>query len=600
MKRSAKLSLLFSLIGAILITFIAQSNILYGPDQYIQDMLYQKPGVASADIVIIGIDNKAQQEFGNYFNWDRSVVASALEVLASDPNKLPAVVAIDALYGGRTEDIYDNQLVDAASKLDVITASSVEFDVVQTFGEDGVTISRYAAVGYTPPFELLRKVTTEGHINELLDTDGVMRHALLYVKPRQNVTVYSMAYQAARKYAQKHGQQLELPETNSRGHFYIPYTATPHTYYDDVSLADLINGDVNPDYYAGKIVLIGPYAEGLADQWPVPISRGKQMYGVEIQANVIQCILDGNYKLETPDRPQLILLFLASFFVLLMVFQIPFLYSSIICVILAITHIFVCAAFYNLGYIWHPLWLTGAMVLMLVTSIVVHYLSVAKQRKKVTSTLERYVAPNIVKELLREGTESLGLGGKLCDIAVLFVDVRGFTTMSENKDPRTIVSILNRYLAMTSSCIEQNEGTLDKFIGDATMAFWGAPLPQENAIYLASKTALEIVEGAEKLSKELKEEIGVDLRVGVGVHFGPAVVGNMGSEKHMDYTAVGDTVNTASRLESNAPGSTVYISRVVAEKLGEKAEVESLGAKVKLKGKAEGFEVLILKSLKDE
>ena len=600
MKRSAKLSLLFSLIGAILITFIAQSNILYGPDQYIQDMLYQKPGVASADIVIIGIDNKAQQEFGNYFNWDRSVVASALEVLASDPNKLPAVVAIDALYGGRTEDIYDNQLVDAASKLDVITASSVEFDVVQTFGEDGVTISRYAAVGYTPPFELLRKVTTEGHINELLDTDGVMRHALLYVKPRQNVTVYSMAYQAARKYAQKHGQQLELPETNSRGHFYIPYTATPHTYYDDVSLADLINGDVNPDYYAGKIVLIGPYAEGLADQWPVPISRGKQMYGVEIQANVIQCILDGNYKLETPYRPQLILLFLASFFVLLMVFQIPFLYSSIICVILAITHIFVCAAFYNLGYIWHPLWLTGAMVLMLVTSIVVHYLSVAKQRKKVTSTLERYVAPNIVKELLREGTESLGLGGKLCDIAVLFVDVRGFTTMSENKDPRTIVSILNRYLAMTSSCIEQNEGTLDKFIGDATMAFWGAPLPQENAIYLASKTALEIVEGAEKLSKELKEEIGVDLRVGVGVHFGPAVVGNMGSEKHMDYTAVGDTVNTASRLESNAPGSTVYISRVVAEKLGEKAEVESLGAKVKLKGKAEGFEVLILKSLKDE
>ena len=129
------------------------------------------------------------------------------------------------------------------------------------------------------------------------------------------------------------------------------------------------------------------------------------------------------------------------------------------------------------------------------------------------------------------------------------------------------------------------------------MAFWGAPLEQEDPVYYAAKAALEIVEGAARVSDELKNEIGEELRVGVGVHFGPAVVGNMGSEKHMDYTAIGDTVNTSARLEANAPGGTVYISRVVAEKLGDRATFTSLGDSIKLKGKAEGFEVLKLESL---
>ena len=129
------------------------------------------------------------------------------------------------------------------------------------------------------------------------------------------------------------------------------------------------------------------------------------------------------------------------------------------------------------------------------------------------------------------------------------------------------------------------------------MAFWGAPLPQEDAVYNAVKTAQAIVEGAARVSDELKEEIGEELRVGVGVHFGPAIVGNMGAERHMDYTAIGDTVNTAARLEANAPGGTVYISRAVADALGDRIETTSLGGTIKLKGKADGFEVLKLEKI---
>ena len=150
---------------------------------------------------------------------------------------------------------------------------------------------------------------------------------------------------------------------------------------------------------------------------------------------------------------------------------------------------------------------------------------------------------------------------------------------------------------MASGCVEDNKGTLDKFVGDAMMAFWGAPLPQEDAVYNAVKTAQAIVDGAARVSDELKEEIGEEFRVGVGVHFGPAIVGNMGAERHMDYTAIGDTVNTAARLEANAPGGTVYISRAVADALGDRIETTSLGGTIKLKGKADGFEVLKLEKI---
>ena len=252
----------------------------------------------------------------------------------------------------------------------------------------------------------------------------------------------------------------------------------------------------------------------------------------------------------------------------------------------------------GVGHVLHPLWLPVGILVFYVASIVIHYVKSTLEKRRVTRTFERYVAPEIVREILKDGTEALSLGGKTCDIAVLFVDVRGFTTMSERLDPEKVVFILNKYLTMASGCVEATGGTLDKFVGDAMMAFWGAPLPQEDPVMNAVKTAMGIVEGCAKVSEELKAEIGEELRVGVGVNYGPAVVGNMGAEKHMDYTAIGDTVNTAARLEANAPGGKVYISRSVADALEGRITYTSLGDTIKLKGKADGFEVLELNSIK--
>ena len=183
------------------------------------------------------------------------------------------------------------------------------------------------------------------------------------------------------------------------------------------------------------------------------------------------------------------------------------------------------------------------------------------------------------------------------DIAVLFVDVRGFTTMSEALSPDQVVEILNRYLTLTAKCIMDHRGTLDKFIGDATMAFWGAPIPQEDYVMNAAKAAIAMRDGSEELSKELMERFGRTVAFGIGIHVGKAVVGNIGSPKRMDYTAIGDTVNTASRIESIAPGGTIYISPEVAERLRGRIRTTPLDHKIHLKGKAEDQEILILEEI---
>ena len=378
----------------------------------------------------------------------------------------------------------------------------------------------------------------------------------------------------------------------------MSYSGLPGAFYEkSASIASLIDGTLPADYYAGKIVLIGPYAAGLQDAVYTPIARDEQMYGVEYQANVIEAFLRGEYKYELPDAWQAVLLFVIIFGGLLVLYRLSLVQATALTGGVLALYLAFCYAVYEAGYMMHPLWVPLWLVVVYVISVGIRYLLEQQERRWVTQTFERYVAPEIVQDILTAGTDALQLGGRLCDIAVLFVDVRGFTTMSERLDPATVVSILNRYLDMTSECIARNKGTLDKFVGDATMAFWGAPLPQDDSIYLGVKTAMEIVEGAKRVSKELVEEIGEELNVGVGVHYGPAVVGNIGAERRMDYTAIGDTVNTSARLEANAPGGTVYISRVVADALEGRIRATSLGDTVKLKGKAEGFEVLKVEAL---
>ena len=169
----------------------------------------------------------------------------------------------------------------------------------------------------------------------------------------------------------------------------------------------------------------------------------------------------------------------------------------------------------------------------------------------------------------------------------MFVDIRGFTTMSEILEPEQVVEILNRYLNLTTNAIFKNKGTLDKFVGDATMAVFNSPFDLEDYEFRAVCAAMDIVAGGAALEEELLKEFGRSVGFGVGVNCGPAVVGNVGCEFRMDFTAIGDTVNTAARLEANAKKGQVLISDTIYERVKDRIQVEPIG-EIPLKGKSKG------------
>lgn len=595
-----------ALSAAAVLTLLAGLGVLRGPDLTASDAWYQRRSASDGDIVIVGIDQRALEEIGPYQQWGRDVIARTIQALNESEDCRPAVIGIDVIYAGGTEPEADWWLAEAAGEYgNVVTACAAEIGSALTEGADGeYFMDPFAVRSFDEPFEALRTVTVQGHINAMMDTDGILRHHMLQLTLPDGREVPSFALAAANLFRERWGEEpVDLPPTDGHGFWYVPFCGKAGDFDESVSVADVLSGEIPADFFADRIVLIGPYAAGLQDSYVTSIDHARPMYGVEFQANAIQALLWGEYKSEAGSGLQL-----AVLFVLLVLGAWGFwhrrvLVSAGLWVILCGGWLALCQVLYRRGLILHVLWVPVGMTILYACCLAGSYVQAARERRLVRDKFSHYVAPEIVTEILKQGTDFQALlqtGGKKVRIAVLFVDVRGFTSMSERlDDPEKVVPILNRYLTLIAQCILDNHGTLDKFVGDAAMAFWGAPVPQEDYVMNAVRAAADMVNGAEALSRELMEEFGQSVSFGVGVHVGEAMVGNMGSPQHMDYTAIGDTVNTAARLEANAPGGKIYISRAVAGCLEGRIAVTSLGDSVKLKGKTEGFEVLTMDKILD-
>jgi len=217
------------------------------------------------------------------------------------------------------------------------------------------------------------------------------------------------------------------------------------------------------------------------------------------------------------------------------------------------------------------------------------------ERKKLEAQrrlFERMVSPAVINQL---DPDSLQLGGKRSDITAIFADVRGFTSFSESLEPEKLVSILNRYLGAMADAVLSQEGTIDKFMGDAIMAWFNAPVPQKDHTLRAVKTALAIRESVEALYKVLPEE--AHLAFGAGIHYGDAVLGLIGTEKRLEYTAIGDSVNTAKRLQENSAKNQIIISRAAYARVQDDIIVKPI-APVAAKGKTAPLEVYEVVGLK--
>ena len=600
MKQSTLRKLAIILMGAVLFTALAGLGVFYAPDMSVSDWLYQEERASVAEVMVIGIDAKALADFGPW-PWSREIMAMVIETLNQDEENRPAVIGIDVFYGGESDPYVDEWLVEAAGQYGNVVVATYSLLGSQYIVQDGMPYyDHHAVLSYEEPFEALKNVTQSGHINAMYDEDGVLRHSLLYIDPPDYERVYSFNWMIYNLYCQYHGLPApDMPSVKGRfGAWYLPMTSKPGRYYE-FSVADVLDGAVPSDHLEGRIVLIGPYDAALQDSYKTAIDHSIQMYGIEIQANAIDALAAGEYKTELSDRVQLAILFVLSILCLLWFWERKMLPATLGWLLVAGGWLGICKLAYSNGIVLHVLWVPLAITVLYIITVAINYIRATLEKRKISNTFKRYVAPEIVTELLREGTDALGLGGKLTDISVLFVDIRGFTTMSEVLTPPQVVEILNQYLTLTTDCVMRNHGTLDKFVGDCTMAIWNAPLAQEDYIYKAVKAAQDMVEGSRALSQKLQEEFGRTVSFGVGVHCGPAVVGNIGAEMRMDFTAIGDTVNTAARLESNAPAGTIFISRAVADALEGRIETTSLGDSIKLKGKADGFEILRLEAVFD-
>ncbi|MCI8549072.1 MAG: adenylate/guanylate cyclase domain-containing protein [Lachnospiraceae bacterium] len=587
-------SALFTIAAAGFMTLFLGLGFFKHADLALSDFLYQERVSTDGKIVLVGIDQKALEVYGPYQSWDRTIIAETLEVLNASKDCHPTIIGIDVLYTGESEPDADRRLAEAAGQYqNVITACAAEFGTALTETNGDYILASHSVTAFGEPYEALKSVSGQGHINAMLDSDGILRHHMLYLTLPDGNQVPSMALAAAKLY-KKDG--IVEPPIDAHGFWYLPFCGKPGD-FPMVSIADLLSGKISPDYFDGKIVLVGPYASGLQDSYFTSADHALPMYGIEYQANAIQALLRGTYKKEVPDLFQLVLIFI----LLTLGFSAFRRFRVRISVFLWIAFtggwLLLCLGLYRAGWILHALWLPVCITILYAACLAINYIQAALERQRVTNTFQRYVASEIVTEILKEGTESLSLGGKLTPIAVLFVDIRGFTPMSELLAPEQIVEILNSYLTLISDCILKNGGTLDKFVGDAAMAFWGAPFPQEDYVMQAAKAARDMVEGSKELSDELCRKYGRTVSFGIGIHTGEAVVGNIGSPRRMDYTAIGDTVNTAARLEANAPGGKIYISRAVADALEGRILATSLGNAIHLKGKKEDFEILTLDAI---
>ena len=572
-----------TLLVGLLVFILTVTNVFRFFDNMAKDSLYQIPRGIDSKIKIIGIDEKTMAELGPIQTWSRSFYADLLRKLNEQAESKPLLVGFDVLFSGNV-DAGDNDFTAAAAESgNVVIVDHLIYGRKLTTNEDG--FASYPVESIEEPFESLSSVCNMGYSNVSQDSDGTVRRIIpseVYEGSEQKM-FSNILYE---EYCKRKGITPNAVPVDKNGRAIINYSGKPGD-YEYVSMIDVLNGNIDARAFTDSIVLVGAYASGMQDDFEVPNGGSHQMYGVEVHANILQSYIQGRFSVNGNKYIfGLISAVIAMLMYLLFRKLKPWL-SLIIMIIVIIAFVFVLIIFNNHGTAYSIIYLPMMLILSYIASLAVGYLRELKKKKKILNAFRKYVAPQVVEEIAKKGDFQIKVGGENRDIAVLFVDIRGFTTMSEALEPEQVVEILNEYLTLTSKSIFDNLGTLDKFVGDATMAVFNSPFDLPDYEFKAVCAAMDIVNGGKALEKDLMAKYGRSVGFGVGVNVGPAVVGNIGCDFRMDFTAIGDTVNTAARLEANAKKGQVLISDALYERVKDRIEVEEIG-EIPLKGKSKG------------
>jgi adenylate cyclase len=480
--------------------------------------------------------------------------------------------------------------------------------------------------------ELAKSSNYHGYFSMNPDVDGVVREYRLLMSMYGQVYP-SLAFKMLERYWQDNALLKMLDDGQlyielNKKDFVLPVTDKgtiklnyygPQNSFITVSMADLLNDESqvkyrynhsqNADYIKEKhelfkdsIVLIGATAIGIFDVRNTP--KQVNLPGVEVHATVLSQFLDNNFFIENDQAHVMQVLILTGLLLLFLSFSI---YKFGAVETMIFNFVLLSAIFiydYNFYFLNNYLVKLTPLYCSLFFSYLIlnayKFLTEEKEKNRIKDTFKQYVSADVVQKMI-EDPAAIKMGGESKYLTVLFSDIEGFTTISEKLSPEELSQLLNIYLTGMTEVVFENKGTLDKFIGDAIMCFWGAPVSMEDHVTKACVTALEMQKVNEKLNIRFEKEYGLTINTRIGINSGDMAVGNMGSETQFAYTVLGDSVNLAARLEgiNKEYATQIMISEFSFEQVKDKFVFRKID-KVAVKGKEEPVTIYQLLGAFDE
>ena len=484
------------------------------------------------------------------------------------------------------------------------------------YGE-GKRFEGIEAVGVSPNLPAFALVAKNfGYFNIVPDSDGTVRREPVLIR-YQNNYYPSLDMAIALAYANTplekvavvfnpHGlQQIDLGSqtlpVDPQGFVSIDYHGPAGT-FPTYSLADVVQRKLPLHLFRDRIVLIGPTATGIGDMAVTPFQQ-MSFPGVEVHANFIDNLLEGAFIRRGLRENFVDLGFLVLFSMVAGVLLSAVRPARATPVVLCLLGVFLWLAYYLFEA--HRIWIavfSPTSTLIVTYAGIISYRSFFEERekKKVRGAFQQYVPPGLIRQLL-ERPELLRLGGEEKPLTVMFTDIRGFTALAEGLSPTALVERLNEYFSEMTEVLFQNWGTLDKYIGDSIMAFWGAPYPQTDHALRACRAALQMTEKLQELQTRWAQQGLAQINFGAGINTGPMVVGNMGSSRRFNFTIMGDNVNLASRLESinKQFGTRIIISESTYAEVRQEMLARELDL-IRVKGKTKPVRIFELLGTMDQ
>jgi adenylate cyclase len=580
------------------------------------------PSAPPRFVTIAAIDEASLAAIGRW-PWSRTTFAQLAERL----DKLGArVIAFDLFFPERESQRADAQfarVIGSTKKVVLGTVFIDHYEEVRYLGEAGLAAARLAIAPQAiadvrstaaqpptfkrpPPYaalvnilELQGAATYTGHIDMPADPDGVIRYAPL-IRPFEGRYFPAFDVQVARAFLESEVPALEVTSygiaalrlgkhevpLDEEGRLLVRHRKPGS--FPTVPIADILAGKADPALLRDRVVLVGNTAIGIGDVRVTP--HRATLPGVEVRASIIESLLQGD-ALQRPEWMMVVDMTSMLLIAVLLIALLPRLgvgAGGVLAGVVFGGYLAAALYFFRAEGLWLNLVYPSLLIALLYasTTLVLYFFRVSEQRY-LKRAFAYYVPPAVVDELVADAGK-LQLGGEKRELTVLFSDIRGFTTLSEAMTPEDLVKLMNEYFTVMTDQVFAQRGTLDKYIGDAIMAIFGAPLAEPRHASLACRSALGMIQALRSFQQGLRQRGLPAIDIGVGINTGPVVVGNMGSASRFNYTVVGDAVNLASRIEhlNKDYGTNILVSEYTYEPIRDEfphaREVDS----VRVRGRA--------------